>query len=526
MEPSIIFIIILIIVFIILFAFCNSSSSLFGGYRTTELHRKNATGRDLYSVIDMKHDVPVCADENIVLPSVETLNFPYREILKTFGMFNARYIGSGAMGAVFLCKVSREYIKPGKKQVMCVKISTREEERIKSDMITDAFIDKLERTSNDYDNVVERVANDYRLCAVYGSRSFRVRDATRYKTYYAILMQNLCGKSLSDINIRTLSLNILKIIIFNLICGVYALHEVFHIMHLDLKPDNIMYTEQVDPSNPVTYANLRIIDWGCAIPLNGVKQIATRSRCGTPLYIPPDQILTLFTHNRSTQTFILGYKDDIFALGTIIYNLLTGTEGFYSSGNISTEQIVSESYRIVRDPIQKRSEIFTNVMRIHNDEALARLVTRALELDESRRATIKDLINDPVFDTIPLKCVPNFLYEREEYIRRIDMNTDVTNSFIMANREIDMHVTDTNIPKIQLPPLPKTYEDIKTPLPKTQLGPMSKSYIGVPREISHVEVHNSNPPKIHLAPMSKTYIQNDHRQTNAIPTHLAKTITT
>ena len=481
MEPFVFLVILLLILFIALFVFCKKTCNLFeGGHRTVELDRKNAAGRDLYLAIDMKHDMPTCDDDRLVLPTVDLLPEPYKDMLKSFHVYEATQIGAGAYGVVFLCKFLREAIKPNARAVMCVKVTTKKNEQIKGNMIYDELYKKINRVPEAQDNQIERAANDYRICAVYGTTHYTVGS----KVYHVVFMQNMCGRSLSSINTSALPLDILKIIIFNLICGVYALHEVFHITHFDLKPDNIMYARPVDESEKSTFANLRIIDWGFAMPMGEHKAFRSIGRSGTPLFMPPNHIVSLYGTGGSKRC-VIGYKDDIFSLGVIMFILLTGMRGYYrSAATPSRGYLTYEAEEILRHPGRKDAWVSENISRKwFPDGNLSRLVVSALDLDENNRATIKDLINNPCFDDIPLDCVPNFLYEREEYIRRLDLHAEETNAFVLRNRKIDpirLHVSDTTVPKIELPSLPKEYEEIPRgiPLPETYVQtPLSKSYV-------------------------------------------------
>ena len=75
------------------------------------------------------------------------------------------------------------------------------------------------------------------------------------------------------------------------------------ILHRDLKPANIFMRGDI----------LKIADFGFAVKLEDVKKNSNYN-VGSPLYMPPEAL----NQNRYS------YKSDIWALGIIIYEMLTG----------------------------------------------------------------------------------------------------------------------------------------------------------------------------------------------------------
>ncbi|MHC4112463.1 MAG: serine/threonine-protein kinase [Planctomycetota bacterium] len=102
---------------------------------------------------------------------------------------------------------------------------------------------------------------------------------------------------------------------FSQLCdGLEALRKT-HIVHRDLKPNNI----RVRPNGvPV------IIDFGWARILNLPDATATieGARFGTPIYFAPEQF-------RGTKRDI-DHRTDLFALGIIMFQAITGTQPFYT----------------------------------------------------------------------------------------------------------------------------------------------------------------------------------------------------
>ena len=98
-----------------------------------------------------------------------------------------------------------------------------------------------------------------------------------------------------------------------------------HVVHRDLKPSNLFLSQGVDQS-----VVLKILDFGIAKELllvveAGVEQPLTRtnSMLGSPQYMSPEQI-------RSSRS--VGIETDIWALGVVLYQLVTGRLPFSSLG--------------------------------------------------------------------------------------------------------------------------------------------------------------------------------------------------
>ena len=133
------------------------------------------------------------------------------------------------------------------------------------------------------------------------------------------------------------------------------------ILHRDLKPANIMIDHRKEPI---------VMDFGLACPQdNGDESRLTREGVllGSPAYMPPEQL--------TGKTEVIGPTSDVYSLGVVLYELLTGRLPF--DGVESTIALIGRILsEVPKDILDVRSGI---------DKALANICRKAMAKDTAQR---------------------------------------------------------------------------------------------------------------------------------------------
>ena len=127
---------------------------------------------------------------------------------------------------------------------------------------------------------------------------------------YYIVMEYIEGKTLKQLLQKRGALTLTEVIdiMSQLTDGLAHAHEAY-IIHRDIKPQNIMIEDN---------GRIKITDFGIAMALNSTQLTQTNSVMGSVHYLPPEQA------NGKGSTV----KSDIYSLGILMYELLTGSVPF------------------------------------------------------------------------------------------------------------------------------------------------------------------------------------------------------
>ncbi len=125
------------------------------------------------------------------------------------------------------------------------------------------------------------------------------------------------------------------------------------IIHRDIKPANILLTGETD---------IKISDFGAALTI--AAETTQVSGIGSPAYMSPEQL----------QEFTLNHQTDIFSLGVVMYQMLTGALPFKATNNYSMV------YQIIHVDVPPPS-----ILRPEIPAAVDAIVRHALQKETAKR---------------------------------------------------------------------------------------------------------------------------------------------
>jgi len=144
------------------------------------------------------------------------------------------------------------------------------------------------------------------------------------------------------------------------------------IVHRDLKPQNILLSHQGKSRNPPpSEIHLKVADFGFARFLQDGTMAATL--CGSPMYMAPEVIMSLQYDG----------KADLWSLGTIVFQCLTGKAPFQAQTPQALKQFYEKNCRL-------SPRLPTGIT-----EELAHLLNNLLKRDARNRIDFDDFFNHP-----------------------------------------------------------------------------------------------------------------------------------
>ncbi len=184
------------------------------------------------------------------------------------------------------------------------------------------------------------------------------------------------------------------------------------IIHRDLKPSNILVSG--DPTDP----RPKIIDFGIAKATTGEnltdRTLVTRFNqvLGTPAYMSPEQ-LDITGMDLDTRT-------DVYALGAILYELITGSPPFDAEKLQSASQTELEKILWEEEPMRPSKRLQRDDVRIRGD--LDWIVLKALHKDRNQRydsaSALAEDIQRFLKDEAVLATPPTTAYLVRKFVRR------------------------------------------------------------------------------------------------------------
>ena len=207
-----------------------------------------------------------------------------------------------------------------------------------------------------------------------------VTDVIRDGARVGLLMEYVEGPTLQELLIERGPLPLSEgLALFDgIVRGVAAAHR-HGILHRDLKPANVLLARSPDPATGQELVP-RVTDFGIAKLLDDG---GSNTLVGTPGYLAPEQLL---------EPELVGYPADVFALGTILYEILVGVRAFANTqgriGIYATAQRKPRPLLEVRPDVPKEIvEIVERCLRYEPAERFQDAADLGLELFGHRTET-------------------------------------------------------------------------------------------------------------------------------------------
>lgn len=267
--------------------------------------------------------------------ATETLQTPLRELARG-RVFANRYeiieqLGRGGMGTVY--KVFDKKIEE------------------------DIAIKVLKPEIANEKNTIARFSNELKLARKITNKNVcKMFDLNEHEDQHFITMEYVPGEDLKSFIRRSGQVSIGKTVsISKQICHGLAEAHQLGVVHRDLKPSNIMIDKE---------GNAKIMDFGIARSTEAEGITEAGVIMGTPEYMSPEQVEGDEVDTRS----------DIYSLGVILYELVTGNAPFKGKTPISI------AFKHKTDTPQEPSKF-----NIQVNEGLSRIILKCLEKDRKRR---------------------------------------------------------------------------------------------------------------------------------------------
>ena len=157
----------------------------------------------------------------------------------------------------------------------------------------------------------------------------RMHDIVSWERGLVVTMELLAGESLGDLRRRRGRLEPPEVaaLLPQIVAGIAAAHAA-GVVHRDFKPDNVMLCPAADGGAP----RVVVMDFGLARPLVPDPHLSVlttdeKQILGSPAYLAPEQV---------SPSGSIGPGTDIYALGVVLYELLTGALPFKGTTPLAT----------------------------------------------------------------------------------------------------------------------------------------------------------------------------------------------
>jgi len=211
--------------------------------------------------------------------------------------------------------------------------------------------------------IVERFMREAKAaCKIRNEHVAHVHDVGFHDGAPFLVMEHLVGDDLATVLARQGPLPIQAAVEYAIqACDALAAAHAFGFVHRDVKPENLFLLDRPGPPT------IKLLDFGIskAVVDEGVSKLTGVLTLGTPRYMSPEQI-------RSTTT--ADHGSDLWSLGAVLYELLTGTVAFPGE---SVTELCAAVLETAPTPMRD--------LRPDVPSALCEVVEKCLEKDPANR---------------------------------------------------------------------------------------------------------------------------------------------
>ena len=235
---------------------------------------------------------------------------------------------------------------------------------------------------------------------------------------YYIVMEYVDGKTLKQLLKKRGSLTLSEVIdiMLQLTDGMAHAHDSY-IVHRDLKPQNIMIEDD---------GQIKITDFGIAMALNSTQLTQTNSVMGSVHYLPPEQAAGKGTT----------IKSDIYSMGIIFYELLTGELPF--KGDSAVEIALKQ----MKEPLP-------DVHKLNNDipQSIENIILKATAKNPKNRYDDAKSMHNDLLTALNDDRInePPYIYPYPE--NEVDETTKIMKPISDENEGIATPITDDKVKK-------------------------------------------------------------------------------
>ena len=241
-----------------------------------------------------------------------------------------------------------------------------------------------------------------------------VYDVGEDSGIYYIVMEYIDGKTIKQLLKKRGNLTLSEAIdiMLQLTDGMAHAHDSY-IIHRDLKPQNVMIKDD---------GSIKITDFGIAMAINATQLTQTNSVMGSVHYLPPEQA----AGKRATT------KSDIYSMGIIFYELLTGVLPFRGDNAVEIAlKHMRDELPSVRDEHPELPQSVDNIIR----RATAKNPKNRYDDVRSMHADLLTCLNDdrlneekyqykfPEFDIVATRKIKK-IKDDVKYIKAISLTTN------------------------------------------------------------------------------------------------------